>query len=44
VLLADPGRTFLPREELHEVESYDIPVIRALEDVDEKQVSVYTLR
>jgi predicted nicotinamide N-methyase len=44
VLLADPGRTFLPRAELREVESYDIPVIRALEDVDEKQVSVYTLR
>jgi predicted nicotinamide N-methyase len=44
VLLADPGRAFLPREELSEVESYDIPVIRALEDVDEKRVSVYRLR
>jgi predicted nicotinamide N-methyase len=43
VLLADPGRAFLPREELSEVESYDIPVIRALEDMGEKQVSVYRL-
>lgn len=43
VLLADPGRAFLPRDELIEVASYDIPVLRVLEDTPAKRVTVYEL-
>ena len=44
VLLADPGRAFLPAGELIPVESYDVPVLRALEETEFKRVTVYRLR
>lgn len=43
VLCADPGRAFVPRECLHEVASYDVPVLAAIEDAEVKTVTVYRL-
>jgi predicted nicotinamide N-methyase len=44
VVLADPGRAFLPRARLAAIAEYEIPVVRALEDADTKRVTVYELR
>jgi predicted nicotinamide N-methyase len=44
VLAADPDRAFLPRGHLTAVMSYDVPVIREIEDSDVKHVTVYKLR
>jgi predicted nicotinamide N-methyase len=43
VLVGDPGRAYLPRTLLTEVASYDVPVIRALEDADVKRATVWQL-
>jgi predicted nicotinamide N-methyase len=43
VLLADPGRAFLPAESLIAIASYEIPVLTALEDTPVKTVTVYRL-
>lgn len=43
VLLGDPGRDYLPRPELTEVASYDIPTTRELEGVLVKRTRVYRL-
>ena len=44
VLVADPGRAFVPRDRLTPVVAYDIPVLAAIEDVAVKTVTVYRLR
>jgi predicted nicotinamide N-methyase len=44
VLLGDPGRTYLPRERLAEVASYDVPTSLALEDQQTKRTTIWTLR
>jgi predicted nicotinamide N-methyase len=44
VLLGDPGRTYLPRERLAEVASYDVPTTLALEDQQTKRTIIWTLR
>jgi predicted nicotinamide N-methyase len=44
VLLGDPGRTYLPRERLAEVASYDVPTTLALEDRQTKRTTIWTLR
>jgi predicted nicotinamide N-methyase len=44
VLLGDPGRTYLPRERLAEVASYDVPTTLALEDQQTKRTTIWTLR
>ncbi len=44
VLVADPGRAFLPASSLTPLISYDVPVLSVLEDVPVKQVSVYRVR
>jgi predicted nicotinamide N-methyase len=44
IVLADPGRAFLPREALTAVERHEVPVLRSIEDTDIKQVTVYRLR
>jgi predicted nicotinamide N-methyase len=44
VLLGDPGRTYLPRERLAEVASYDVPTTLALEDQHTKRTTIWTLR
>jgi predicted nicotinamide N-methyase len=38
VILADPGRAYVPREGLEEVARYRVPVTRELEDRDERVV------
>jgi predicted nicotinamide N-methyase len=43
VLVGDPGRAYLPRTQLTEVASYDVPVVRALEDTDVKRSTVWQL-
>jgi predicted nicotinamide N-methyase len=44
VLLGDPGRTYLPRERLAEVASYDVPTTLVLEDQQTKRTTIWTLR
>ena len=43
VLVGDPGRAYLPRRQLSEVATYDVPVVRALEDAQVKRASVWRL-
>lgn len=44
VLIGDPGRTYLPRDQLDQIAAYDIPVTRALEDAELKRAAVWRLR
>ena len=41
VLIGDPGRSYLPRERLVPVATYEVPVTRALEDAEIKRSSVW---
>ena len=41
VLLGDPGRTYLPRERLEKLAEYQVPVTRALEDLEIKRTGVW---
>jgi predicted nicotinamide N-methyase len=43
VLAADPARAFVPKAELAPVTSYDVPVLRVLEDTAVKTVTIYRL-
>jgi predicted nicotinamide N-methyase len=43
VLVADPGRAFLPAGALAPLATYDIPVLTVLEDTPVKRVAVYRL-
>lgn len=43
VLIGDPGRSYLARDRLVAVASYDVPVSRALEDADVKRATVWRL-
>lgn len=43
VLIGDPGRSYLPRERLEAVATYEVPVTRALEDAEIKRSSVWRL-
>ena len=43
VLVADPGRAFLPAASLAPLASYQVPVLSVLEDVPVKNVTVYRL-
>jgi predicted nicotinamide N-methyase len=43
VLVADPGRAFVPRAELTPVTTYEIPVLQVLEDTQVKTVTIYRL-
>jgi predicted nicotinamide N-methyase len=43
VLVADPGRAFLPAADLTPLASYQVPVLAVLEDVPVKKVTVYRL-
>lgn len=43
VLVGDPGRSYLPKERLVRLATYDIEVNRALEDMDVKRTSVFEL-
>ena len=44
VLLGDPGRTYLPRERLERVASYDVPTTLALEDQQTKLTTIWRPR
>ena len=41
VLVGDPGRSYLPRERLQALATYEVPVTRSLEDADIKRTSVW---
>jgi predicted nicotinamide N-methyase len=43
VLIGDPGRTYLPRERLTKLAEYQVPVTRALEDLEIKRTCVWRL-
>jgi predicted nicotinamide N-methyase len=43
VLVGDPGRRYLPTEELVEIASYEVRTTTELEDLDHKQGRVFTL-
>ncbi|KPF67521.1 50S ribosomal protein L11 methyltransferase [Bosea sp. AAP35] len=44
VLIGDPGRSYLPRDRLEALASYDVPVTRSLEDADIKHSTVWQLK
>lgn len=44
VLVGDPGRTYLPRERLEALATYEVPVTRELEDLEVKRTTVWRLR
>jgi predicted nicotinamide N-methyase len=44
ILIGDPGRTYLPKGELVELATYEVPVSRDLEDLEIKKSSVWALR
>ena len=44
VLVGDPGRSYLPREDLEALAAYDIPVTRDLEDAEIKRATAWRLR
>ncbi|MBZ0164844.1 MAG: methyltransferase [Notoacmeibacter sp.] len=41
VLVGDPGRSYLPRDMLVELATYQVPVTRALEDAEVKRTTVW---
>ena len=41
VLLGDPGRTYLPRDRLTSLATYEVPVSRSLEDAEVKRSQVW---
>lgn len=43
VLLADPGRAYVPHEGMKQLARYDIPTLRELEDRDLRTVTVWEL-
>jgi predicted nicotinamide N-methyase len=44
VWLADPGRSYLPKDGLEELARYVVPCSRDLEDADEKTVRIFNVR
>jgi predicted nicotinamide N-methyase len=43
VLIGDPGRSYLPKQQLTQIAAYSVPVTRDLEDAEIKQGAVWTL-
>lgn len=44
VLIGDPGRSYLPRERLEPIATYEVPVTRDLEDAEIKRSCVWRFR
>jgi predicted nicotinamide N-methyase len=44
VLVGDPGRRYLPSDELLRLATYDVRTTTELEDLDQREASVYALR
>lgn len=43
VLVGDPGRTYLPKQQMSVLAEYEVPVIRDLEDAEIKRTKVWAL-
>ena len=43
ILIGDPSRSYLPKEQLQKIATYSVPVSRDLEDAEIKQTSVWML-
>lgn len=41
ILVGDPGRSYLPKERLEKLATYEVPVTRALEDAEVKRTTVW---
>ncbi len=44
VLIGDPGRSYLPKDALEPLATYEVPVTRSLEDAEIKRSSVWRFR
>jgi predicted nicotinamide N-methyase len=44
VLIGDPGRSYLPRDALEPIATYQVPVTRTLEDAESKTTHVWRFR
>lgn len=44
VLVGDPGRAYLPKDDLEALATYQVPVTRALEDMEVKKTTVWALK
>jgi predicted nicotinamide N-methyase len=44
ILIGDPGRTYLPKQQLEQLAAYDVRVPRALEDAEVKRTTVWRFR
>jgi predicted nicotinamide N-methyase len=44
VLIGDPGRSYLPKDALEALATYEVPVTRSLEDAEIKRSSVWRFR
>ena len=44
VLIGDPGRSYLPRDQLEKLAEYNVPVTRDLEDAEIKKTAVWQLK
>jgi predicted nicotinamide N-methyase len=44
VLIGDPGRSYLPKDALQQVASYEVQTLTALEDAEVKRTGVWRLR
>jgi predicted nicotinamide N-methyase len=43
ILIGDPGRSYLPKEQLEKLAEYNVPVTRDLEDAEIKRTAVWQL-
>ncbi|WP_417670206.1 class I SAM-dependent methyltransferase [Roseibium sp.] len=44
VIIGDPGRSYLPKDRLENLATYEVPVVGALEDAEVKRSSVFVLK
>ena len=44
IFIGDPGRSYLPRDQLEKLAEYNVPVTRDLEDAEIKKTAVWQLR
>ena len=44
IFIGDPGRSYLPREQLEKLAEYNVPVTRDLEDAEIKRTAVWRLK
>ena len=44
ILIGDPGRSYLPKQRMEPLATYEVPVTRALEDAEVKRTTVWRFR